>query len=34
MIGTKKQGDGFKDSLRPFALHDALRSNLAIFTET
>lgn len=34
VIGTQKHGDGFEDSLGPFALHDASRSNLVVFTET
>jgi hypothetical protein len=34
MIGTKKHGVGSKNKLRPFSLHDASRSNLAIFIET
>jgi hypothetical protein len=33
MIGTKKHGDGFKDSLGPFALHDASKSSLAVLIE-
>ncbi len=34
MIGTKKHGDGFKDSLGPFALHDASKSSLAVLAKT
>jgi hypothetical protein len=33
MIGAKKHGAGFKNSLGPFALHDASRSNLVVSIE-
>jgi len=31
MIGTKKHGIRFEDSLGPFSLHDALVSNFMVF---
>jgi hypothetical protein len=30
VIGTKKHGARFKNSMGPFTLHDALRSNLMV----
>jgi hypothetical protein len=34
MDGTRKHGDGPKDKLGPFSLHDMSRSNVTILIET